>query len=90
MLTSLQGSLDIENLHAGNYLTNLKRIEESVTALEGGLEDQKQKLMRVENKTNFQPIQTPENRVEVKTQEQYNALKKGQKWIWNGQTGTKN
>jgi len=90
MLTSLQGSLDIDNLHAGNYLKNLKRIEESVTALEGGLEDQKQKLMRVENKTNFQPIQTPENRVEVKTQEQYNALKKGQKWIWNGQTGTKN
>jgi hypothetical protein len=81
MLTSLQGSLDIDNLHAGNYLTNLKRIEESVTALEGGLEDQKQKLMRVENKTNFQPIQSEKPKYEKGVS---SFVKDGYKYVWDG------
>ena len=89
MLTSLKGSVD-PDLDEKTFLDNLSSIEASTDKLITGLESDKKDVMTVEKKTNFQPIQAQENRVEVKTQEEYNALKKGQKWIWNGQTGTKN
>jgi hypothetical protein len=89
MLTSLQGSLD-PDMDEKTFMENIKAMRESTDRLISGLEADKKEVMKVESPTKFQPIQTPENRVEVKTQEEYNALKKGQKWIWNGQTGTKN
>jgi hypothetical protein len=89
MLTSLKGSID-PDMDEATFLANINKMSESTEKLITGLEADKKEVMKVESPTKFQPIQTPENRVEVKTQEEYNALKKGQKWIWNGQTGTKN
>jgi hypothetical protein len=88
MLTSLKGSVD-PDLDEATFLTNIKSIKESANKLISGLEEDKKELMNVEKKTNFQPIQTPENRVEIKTQAEFNALKSGQKFIFNGRPGTK-
>jgi len=88
MLTSLKGSVD-PDLDEATFLSNLGSIKESANKLIAGLEADKKEVMNVEKKTNFQPIQTPENRVEIKTQAEFNALKSGQKFIFNGRPGTK-
>lgn len=89
MLTSLQGSLDVDNLNSETYLEMLKDIETKTIDVEKKMEAQKKELMSVEKPTKYQPIQTPENRVEIKTQAEYNALKSGQKFIFDGRPGTK-
>jgi hypothetical protein len=89
MLTSLQGSLDVDNLNAKTYLEMLKDIETKTDDVEKKMEAYKKELMTAEKPTKFQPIQTPENLVEVKTQAEFNALKSGQKFIFNGRPGTK-
>jgi hypothetical protein len=89
MLTSLQGSLDVDNLNAKTYLEMLKDIETKTDDVEKKMEAYKKELMTAEKPTKFQPIQTPENLVEVKTQTEFNALKSGQKFIFNGRPGTK-
>jgi hypothetical protein len=88
MLTSLKGSVD-PDLDEATFLGNLASIKTSANKLIDGLEADKKELMTVEKPTKFQPIQTPENRVEVKTQAEFNALKSGQKFIFNGRPGTK-
>jgi hypothetical protein len=88
MLTSLKGSVD-PDLDEATFLGNLTSIKQSANKLIDGLETDKKELMTIEKPTKFQPIQTPENRVEVKTQEEFNALKSGQKFIFNGRPGTK-
>jgi hypothetical protein len=88
MLTSLKGSVD-PDLDEKTFLDNLSSIEASTDKLITGLESDKKDIMIVEKPTKFQPIQTPENRVEVKTQAEFNALKSGQKFIFNGRPGTK-
>jgi hypothetical protein len=88
MLTSLKGSVD-PDLDEATFLGNLKSIKTSANKLIDGLEADKKELITVEKPTKFQPIQTPENRVEVKTQSEFNALKSGQKFIFNGRPGTK-
>lgn len=57
MLTSLQGSLDVKNLHSGTYLNILKDIEKRANDVQTKLEAHQKNLMNVEKKTNFQPIQ---------------------------------
>jgi hypothetical protein len=89
MLTSLQGSLDVKNLHRDKYLAVLKNIETRASDVEKKMEAHKKDLMTVEKPTNFQSIQSPENRVQIKTQAEFNALKSGQKFIFNGRPGTK-
>ena len=64
-------------------------IKQSANKLIDGLETDKKELMTIEKPTKFQPIQLPENRVEVKTQAEFNALKSGQKFIFDGRAGTK-
>lgn len=88
MLTSLKGSVD-PDLDEKTFLDNLSSIEASTDKLITGLESDKKDVMTVEKPNKFQSIQTPENRVEVKTQEEFNALKSGQKFIFNGRPGTK-
>ena len=88
MLTSLKGSVD-PDLDEKTFLDNLSSIEASTDKLITGLESDKKDVMTAEKPTKFQPIQTPENRVEIKTQAEFNALKSGQKFIFNGRPGTK-
>jgi hypothetical protein len=88
MLTSLQGSVD-PDMDEATFLENIKSMRESTERLISNLETDKKEVMKVESPTKFQPIQTPENRVEIKTQAEFNALKSGQKFIFNGRPGTK-
>ena len=89
MLTSLQGSLDVDNLNAETYLEMLTDIETKTNDVQKKMEAYKKELMTAEKPTKYQHIQTPENRVEIKTQAEFNALKSGQKFIFNGRPGTK-
>jgi hypothetical protein len=83
MLTSLQGSLDVKNLHRDKYLKVLENIETRATDVEKKMEANKKDLMRVENKTNFQPIQTPKSEPPKKGDEFYNSKTK-QTLVWDG------
>jgi hypothetical protein len=88
MLTSLKGSVD-PDLDEATFLANIGSIKESANKLINGLESDKKELMTVEKPTNFQSIQSSENRVQIKTQAEFDALKSGQKFIFNGRPGTK-
>lgn len=58
MLTSLQGSLDVKNLHKEKYLKVLKDIEERATTVQNKLEAHEKNLLKTEKPTNFQSIQS--------------------------------
>jgi hypothetical protein len=81
MLTSLQGSLDVKNLHSGTYLKNLENIEKRADDVQKKLEAHQKDLMNVEKKTNFQPIksETPKYQKGVTS-----FVKDGYKYVWDG------
>jgi hypothetical protein len=83
MLTSLQGSLDVDNLNSDTYLEMLKDIETKTNDVEKKMEAYKKELMTVEKPTKFQPIQTPKSESPKKGDEFYNPKTK-QTLIWNG------
>jgi hypothetical protein len=80
MLTSLQGSLDVKNLHKDKYLAVLTNIESRASDVEKKMEAHKKDLMNVEKKTNFQPIQS-EKRTYQKGQV---AIVNGNSYKWDG------
>jgi hypothetical protein len=80
MLTSLQGSLDVKNLHKDKYLAVLKNIESRASDVEKKMEAHKKDLMNVEKKTNFQPIQ-PKSQTYQKGQV---AIVNGNSYKWDG------
>lgn len=83
MLTSLQGSLDVDNLNSETYLEMLKDIETRTNDVEKKMEAQKKELMTVEKPTKYQPIQTPKSESPKKGDEFYNPKTK-QTLIWDG------
>jgi hypothetical protein len=88
MLTSLQGSLDVKNLHKEKYLKVLEDIEKRATDVQNKLEAHEKNLLKTEKQTNFQPIQ--ENApILIKSQEEWSKLKSGQRYNFNGDLGTK-
>jgi len=88
MLTSLQGSLDVKNLHKEKYLKVLEDIEKRATDVQSKLEAHEKNLLKTEKQTNFQPIQ--ENApILIKSQEEWSKLKSGQRYNFNGDFGTK-
>jgi hypothetical protein len=89
MLTALQGSLDVKNLHSGTYLKNLENIEKRANDVQKKLEAHQKDLMNVEKKTNFQPIQNKQLPT-ITTQGEYDKLKTGTEYIFKGQLKTKN
>jgi hypothetical protein len=58
MLTSLQGSLDVDNLNSKTYLKMLQNIEDRTSAVQKKMEAYKKELMTVEKPTKFQSIQS--------------------------------
>jgi hypothetical protein len=80
MLTSLQGSLDVKNLHRDKYLKVLENIEARANDVEKKMEANKKDLMTVEKKTNFQPIQ-PKSQTYQKGQV---AIVNGNSYKWDG------
>jgi hypothetical protein len=80
MLTSLQGSLDVKNLHRDKYLKVLENIEARASDVEKKMEANKKDLMNVEKKTNFQPIQ-PKSQTYQKGQV---AIVNGNSYKWDG------
>jgi hypothetical protein len=83
MLTSLQGSLDVDNLNSETYLEMLKDIETRTGDVEKKMDAQKKELMTIEKPTKFQPIQTPKSESPKKGDEFYNPKTK-QTLIWDG------
>lgn len=86
MLTSLKGSVD-PALNEATFLKNLTNIEESTKKLISGLEADKKQLMNVESQQKFQPIQNTAP-ITIKSKEDLQKLKSGQKFIFNGRVGT--
>jgi hypothetical protein len=72
MLTSLKGSVN-PDMDEKTFMDNINKMSESTARLISGLEADKKEVMKVENKTNFQPI---------KSQGQTN--KKGDSFIYQG------
>ena len=58
MLTSLQGSLDVKNLHKEKYLKVLEDIEKRATDVQNKLEAHEKNLLKTDNPQNFTPIQS--------------------------------
>ena len=85
LLASTLGSID-PNMSHFLFKQNLEDIEKILTDFNSAA---KQEIQIIENPQKFTPIQSQENRVEIKSQEDYNKLKSGQKYIFNGVTGTK-
>ena len=83
MLTSLQGSLDVDNLNAKTYLEMLKDIETRTDDVQKKMEAYKKELMTVEKPTKYQPIQTPKSETPKKGDKFYNS-KTQKTLIWNG------
>ena len=81
MLTSLQGSLDVKNLHKDKYLAVLKNIESRASDVEKKMEAHKKDLMNVEKKTNFQSIQSEKPKYEKGVT---SFVKDGYKYVWDG------
>jgi hypothetical protein len=80
MLTSLQGSLDVDNLNSDTYLEMLKDIETKTKDVEKKMEAYKKELMTTERPTKFQPIksETP------KYQKGQVAIVNGNSYKWDG------
>lgn len=89
MLTSLQGSLDVDNLNSETYLKMLKNIEDRTSDVQKKMEAYKKELMTVEKPTKFQPIQNKQLPT-ITTQDEYDKLKTGTEYIFKGQLKTKN
>jgi hypothetical protein len=85
LLASTMGSID-PNMSEFLFTENLNTIEKILTDFNSAA---KQKMQQIENPQKFQSIQPQEDRVEIKSQEDYSKLKSGQKYIFNGVTGTK-
>jgi hypothetical protein len=85
MLAAAMGSID-PGLSHFLFKGNLDEIERILKLYK---QEANSAISQIEKPQNFTPIQTPENRVEVKTQAEFNALKSGQKFIFNGRPGTK-
>jgi hypothetical protein len=85
LLASNLGSID-PKLSFFLFKQNLDEIENIVSRSKQGIE---QEIQSVENPQNFQSIQSKENIVEIKSQEEWKKLKSGQKYIFNGVTGSK-
>jgi hypothetical protein len=86
LLASSLGSIE-QNLDYKYFIENLNRIEKGIIKAKDKINNRTQQIL--EKSQNFTPIQSQENRVEIKSQEDYNKLKSGQKYIFNGVTGTK-
>jgi hypothetical protein len=80
MLTSLQGSLDVDNLNSDTYLEMLKDIETKTKDVQKKMEAYKKELMTTEKPTKFQPIksETP------KYQKGQVAIINGNSYKWDG------
>jgi hypothetical protein len=85
LLASSAGSID-PALSFFLFKDNLDKIESGALTAKQLLEED---IASIENPQKFTPIQSQENRVKIKSQEDYNKLKSGQKYIFNGVTGTK-
>jgi hypothetical protein len=68
------------------FKQNLDEIEKIASRAKEGIKEQ---VQLIETPQNFQPIQSQENIVEIKSQEDWKKLKSGQKYIFNGVTGSK-
>jgi len=85
LLASNLGSID-PSLSFFLFKQNIDEIENIVSRAKEGIKEQ---IQSVETPQNFQPIQSQENILEIKSQEEWKKLKSGQKYIFNGVTGTK-
>jgi hypothetical protein len=85
LLESNLGSID-PSLSFFLFKQNIDEIENIVSRAKEGIKEQ---IQSIETPQNFQPIQSQENLVEIKSQEEWKKLKSGQKYIFNGVTGTK-
>jgi len=85
LLASNLGSID-PSLSFFLFKQNIDEIENIVSRAKEGIKEQ---IQSVETPQNFQPIQLQENILEIKSQEEWKKLKSGQKYIFNGVTGTK-
>jgi hypothetical protein len=85
LLASNLGSID-PSLSFFLFKQNIDEIENIVSRAKEGIKEQ---IQSVEMPQNFQPIQSQENLVEIKSQEEWKKLKSGQKYIFNGVTGSK-
>jgi hypothetical protein len=85
LLASNLGSID-PSLSFFLFKQNLDEIENIASRAKEGIKEQ---VQLIETPQNFQPIQSQENIVEIKSQEDWKKLKSGQKYIFNGVTGSK-
>jgi hypothetical protein len=85
MLASAMGSID-PGLSHFLFKGNIDEIERILNLYK---QEANTAISQIETPQKFQPIQSQENRVEIKSQEDYKKLKSGQKYIFNGVTGTK-
>jgi len=85
LLASNLGSID-PSLSFFLFKQNLDEIENIASRAKEGIKEQ---VQLIETPQNFQPIQSQENLVEIKSQEDWKKLKSGQKYIFNGVTGSK-
>ena len=85
LLASNLGSID-PSLSFFLFKQNIDEIENIVSRAKEGIKEQ---IQSVEMPQNFQSIKSQENLVEIKSQEEWKKLKSGQKYIFNGVTGSK-
>ena len=79
MLTSLKGSIN-PDMDEATFLENIKSMRESTDRLISGLETDKKEVTKVENKTNFQPIQSEK----PKDEKDKVYIIKGSRYKWDG------
>ena len=85
LLSASAGSVD-PALSFFLFKDNLDYIESGAKRAKQILEED---IASIEKPQKFTPIQSQENLVEIKSQEEWKKLKSGQKYIFNGVTGTK-
>jgi hypothetical protein len=85
LLSNSMGSIN-PNMSHFLFEKNLNQIEKILNDYKKGANEE---IAYLENPQKFQSIQPQEDRVEIKSQEDYSKLKSGQKYIFNGVTGTK-
>jgi hypothetical protein len=86
LLASSSGSID-PALSFFLFKDNLDQIESGALKAKKLIEED---IASIEKPQKFTPIQsTPQNVIEIKSQEEWKKLKSGQKYIFNGVTGTK-
>jgi hypothetical protein len=86
LLASSAGSID-PALSFFLFKDNIDQIESGALKAKQILEED---IASIEKPQKFTPIQsTPQNAIQIKSQEEWKKLKSGQKYIFNGVTGTK-